>query len=323
MKLKHLDLFSGIGGFALGLQWAEGFETVAFCEIDKFCQKVLKKNFPGVPIYEDIKTFTYPSSIRCDRGKYQGEGIHGEELLCGEVGASIKPQIDLITGGFPCQPFSCAGKRRGKEDDRFLWPEMLRIIREAQPSWVIAENVRGLLSIDNGLVFENCCLALEGEGYEVQPFIIPACAVNAPHRRDRVWIVGHRLGESRRQETERRLGMAGYIFSEQRGKENPDRIDSPDCHVADTDQQRPQGWNQHGECAGEWFAWQDHTKQWQEDWYTVALRTCVRDLDDGLSGRLVGRDRVNKLKALGNAIVPQIAEILGRAIIGVEREGEG
>jgi DNA-cytosine methyltransferase len=151
-----------IGGFSLGLERA-GFKTVVFCEQDKFCQKVLKKHWPGVPIEPDIKTF--------DGKKYAGAFI--------------------LTGGFPCQPFSCAGKRRGKEDDRALWPEMFRVIQEVRPHWIIGENVAGFI----GMGLDESISDLEREGYSVQAFIIPACAVNAPHRRDRVWIVANRRCE--------------------------------------------------------------------------------------------------------------------------------
>jgi DNA (cytosine-5)-methyltransferase 1 len=160
--LTHGSLFSGIGGFDLAAQLA-GIETLWQVENDPFCQKVLQKHFPEAKLYGDIKN------------------VSGNEL----------EKVDIISGGFPCQPFSCAGKRRGKDDDRYLWPEMLRIIREVKPSWVVAENVGGLLTQENGLVFENCIVDMEKEGYEVQPLIIPACAVGAPHRRDRVWIIAN------------------------------------------------------------------------------------------------------------------------------------
>ena len=161
--MRHLDLFSGIGGFRLAVEsvWPQ-CELHAFVEIDTFCQGWLKANWPGCKIYGDIRTY-----------KHDGTNI------------------DILTGGFPCQPFSVAGKRTGKNDNRYLWPEMLRVIQEASPTWIIGENVPGILTIDHGLVFERVCLDLEAEGYEVTPFIIPACAVNAPHRRDRVWIVAH------------------------------------------------------------------------------------------------------------------------------------
>jgi len=157
-----LDLFSGIGGFSLAatVVWDNKLEIVSFVENDVFCQKVLNKHWPNVPIHDDIKTFK---------------------------GDCYFETIDLLTGGFPCQPFSIAGKRGGREDDRYLWPEMLRVISEVRPTWVLAENVAGIVN----LALDQVCSDLEGEGYEVQSFIIPACAVNAPHRRDRVWIVGY------------------------------------------------------------------------------------------------------------------------------------
>ena len=156
--MKVIDLFSGIGGFSLGLESTGGFETVQFVEYDKWCQKVLAKNFPNVPITGDIKD-------------YEGQ------------------RADVVTGGFPCQPFSVAGKRKGTDDDRHLWPEMLRVIKASKPRFVIGENVRNITSIQDGMVFEQVCTDLENEGYEVQSFIIPASAVEAPHQRYRVWIV--------------------------------------------------------------------------------------------------------------------------------------
>ena len=160
--MTQLELFAGIGGFGLAGHWA-GIETVCQVEIDPFCQKVLAKNFPNAHRHSDIKTF--------DGTQWRG--------------------VDIISGGFPCQPYSTAGKRLGTEDERHLWPEMLRVIREAQPRYVVGENVGGLISWSDGLVFEQVCADLEAEGYEVQPFVLPACAVNAPHRRDRVWFVAH------------------------------------------------------------------------------------------------------------------------------------
>lgn len=159
--MKMLDLFSGIGGFSLAGQWA-GIETVQFVEKDLFCQKVLAKNFPNVPIHDDIKTFHYDGAV------------------------------DLITGGFPCQPFSCAGKKQGSKDDRYLWPEMLRVIRECQPTWVIAENVPGIIPMLDPILE-----SLENENYSWQAFLIPASAVHAPHKRERLWIVAHRNSERR------------------------------------------------------------------------------------------------------------------------------
>jgi len=161
--MTHGSLFSGIGGFDLAAQWAV-WTNVFNCEIDPFCQKVLKHHFPNSQQYADI--------TKTDFSKYKGA-------------------IDVVSGGFPCQPFSVAGKRKGTSDDRFLWHEMLRAIREIEPSWVVAENVRGLISQDGGVVFEQVCVDLETSGYEVQAFVVPAVAVNAPHRRDRVWFVAN------------------------------------------------------------------------------------------------------------------------------------
>jgi DNA (cytosine-5)-methyltransferase 1 len=159
--MRHGSLFSGIGGFDLASKWM-GWENVFHCEWMEFPRKVLEYHFPESDSLIDI--------CKTDFKKYANK-------------------IDILTGGFPCQPFSMAGKRKGTEDERYLWGEMLRAIQEIKPKYVIAENVFGITNIDGGLVFEQVCLDLEAEGYEVQPFIIPACAKNAPHRRDRVWFI--------------------------------------------------------------------------------------------------------------------------------------
>ena len=193
--MNVLDLFSGTGGFSLGLE-AAGMQTAAFCEADPDCRELLAHRWPGIPIYDDIRTLT-------------GDQIEQD------VGA-----IDVICGGFPCQPFSVAGKRIGIHDDRHLWPEMLRVIKEVRPSWVIGENVAGIgsMALDAGeivvesrsitrdpdgdhyaavlsrqetMLLNAICEDLEAAGYDVQPFDIPACAVGALHRRHRIWIVAH------------------------------------------------------------------------------------------------------------------------------------
>jgi DNA (cytosine-5)-methyltransferase 1 len=169
MKLKILDLFSGLGGFSLGLERTGSFETIAFCDNDKYSKLVLQKHWKGVKIYNDVKEIT--------KEKFIADGIQFP---------------DIITGGFPCQPFSVAGKQAGTDDDRHLWPVMFRIIQEFTPRWVIGENVKGLTNIQDGVVFETVCTDLEGEGYEVRTFNIPAAGVGAPHRRERLWIVAHR-----------------------------------------------------------------------------------------------------------------------------------
>jgi DNA (cytosine-5)-methyltransferase 1 len=162
--MKHGSLFSGIGGFDLASEWM-GWENVFHCEWMEFPRKVLEYHFPNADSLIDI--------CKTDFKKYEGT-------------------IDIISGGFPCQPFSLAGKRKGTDDERYLWGEMLRAVQEIKPKFVIAENVFGITNIDGGLVFEQVCLDLETEGYEVQPFIIPAAAKNAPHRRDRCWFIGVR-----------------------------------------------------------------------------------------------------------------------------------
>ena len=162
--IKILDICSGIGGFSLGLESTGGFDTVAFCEFDDFCRKVLNKHWPDVPIYKDLKEI----------------GNEPERII---------QDFDLICGGIPCQPFSVAGKKKGKEDDRHLWPYMYEIIKYKKPSWVIVENVGGFVNV----ALDDVCLDLEAQGYATQSFIIPACSVEAPHRRDRIWILGKNL----------------------------------------------------------------------------------------------------------------------------------
>ena len=159
MKLNHLDLFSGIGGFSLGLERTGGFRTIGFCETDAYCTKVLQKNFPGIPIHGDIR-------------KLKGT----------DFGA-----VDIITGGYPCQPFSVAGKQKGVEDKRHLWPEYFRIIKESRPAWVIGENVAGHLKLGLDSVLKD----LESEGYSARTFSISASSIGANHQRERIWIIAH------------------------------------------------------------------------------------------------------------------------------------
>ena len=167
MKLRTLDLFSGIGGFSLGLESTGFFETIGFVEKDKFCQKVLKKHWSNINIEEDIRN------------------VKGE-----------KYQADVVTGGFPCQPFSVAGKRKSTADDRYLWDEMLRVIRETKPRWVIGENVEGIVNINEGMVLRQVLNDLENEGFKSQCIIIPASGIGAWHQRKRIWIVGANVENS-------------------------------------------------------------------------------------------------------------------------------
>jgi len=306
--MNHASLFTGIGGFDLAAEWM-GWKNIFQVENDPFCNEVLKKNFPKVKRYGDIKTFN-PSN-------YTG-------------------RIDIITGGFPCQPFSQAGARRGAEDDRFLWLEMLRIIQIIKPTWVVAENVRGLITLESGVVFQQVQSDLEGIGYEVQPIIIPAVAVNAPHRRDRVWFIANlpskRIGTvamERKQDKEnpdtfRKNCVVTYAESAKRKRPKhtwTGRQGFADgvANVANARDQRLQG--------DEWVqasgkrqrASRSVTERsWNQNWPEVAAELC--SVDDGLSVELgkfklsKSRHRAEQLKAYGNAIVPQVAYEIFKAI---------
>ncbi len=240
--MKILDLFSGIGGFSLGLERA-GFETVAFCEIEPYCQKVLRKHWPDVPIFEDVRKLT---------------------------AKDLPDDIRLICGGYPCQPFSLAGKREGQEDDRHLWPEVARLIQELRPDWFIGENVAGHITM--GL--DSALSDLEGLSYTWETFVIPACAVDAPHRRDRVWVVAHTSGAGLQKSACTGLGSIS------RAAETPQR----------------------GLPGGAFTA----------KWRTWPVEPDVGRVADGVP------DRVDRVRALGNAVVPQIPELIGRAILAQE-----
>lgn len=274
--MRHLDLFSGIGGFALAARWM-GWETVKFVEIDKFCQKVLTKNFPNVPIHGDIKTFN-------------GEKLRGT--------------IDIITGGFPCQPYSTAGNRKGTKDDRHLWPEMLRIIGEIQPRYVLGENVYGLINWSRGLVFEQIQIDLENKGYEVAPIILPACGTNAWHRRDRIWFVAHLNdnGRSRLQDAINTIEGGEYALDEF----NPIFEDSTNTKCIrfegrNKTMQASQK-NGHGKTYSSPMGLR---RNWERD-YLPSPTICR--VDDGIP------DKLDRIRSLGNAIVPQVAYEIFKAI---------
>ena len=232
-------------------------------------------------------------------GKSEIKPTEGYNETLRELASGIRSPF-ILTGGFPCQGFSQAGKRRGKSDDRFLWPAMLECIRLFKPAWVIAENVYGLLNIESGMVFEQVCTDMEGAGYQVWPFIVPACAVNAPHRRDRVWFVAHSKRNGR-------IGTKGTgsigeaIQEEQARKDNTIDIEGAGCLQ----------W-------GEPF----DRRAWQNNWKQVALATCIRRVDDGIPNGMDNisgaRQRTERLKMLGNSIVPQVAIEIMRAIKDVD-----
>ena len=300
MKLRHLDLFSGIGGFAIGLESTGGFETVGFVEWEKFPQAVLRKHWPDVPIMGDIK-----------------------EVVGDEFG-----EINIITGGFPCQPFSAAGKRRGAADDRWLWPEMLRIINKAKPDWVLAENVAGIVKMELDTVLAD----LEAEGYTCGAVIIPACAVNAPHRRDRVWIVansrngawwnGEQGSIERNGKGKLETGFGSTQATEApRPSETPKVVANAKCMYAQREQlcitnpekrarQKPRQVRpcSNGGKRGQVKPGLGRVAYGLPDWLDETEPRTTTET----------KDRAKRLKALGNAIVPKIAAIIGNCILDIE-----
>lgn len=324
--MKHIGLFEGIGGFSLAAEWA-GCETIAWCEINPFCQKVLSYHFPKANKHYDIKTTDFTI--------YRG-------------------QCDILTGGFPCQPYSLAGKRKGKEDDRHLWPEMLRAVREIQPKWIVGENVFGLVNWDGGVVFNEVQTDLEAEGYEVQPYILPACAVNAPHRRDRVWFVakntrsnGCRDGKHEKQGSIRnewefstgsekrdtskkatpnsnlngqhRCNGENEVNTSEGGEYAQRNIEQMGGDAADSSYQGLQGSKVNG---GSGKTRQKPHKQptgcVPSSWDNFPTQPPICGRNDGISGELDGitfsKWRNESIKAYGNAIVPQVAYQIFKAI---------
>tara|TARA_R100000234_G_C4955259_1_gene159225 strand:- start:38 stop:865 length:828 start_codon:yes stop_codon:yes gene_type:complete len=273
MELSVLDLFSGIGGFSLGLESTGKFKTIGFCEKDKFCQKVLQKHWQDTPIYEDIKKLD---------------------------GTKIK--ADVITGGFPCQSISIAGKQKGKNDDRFLFPEMLRVIKETQARWVIGENVQNLLNISNGEILQGIHNDLESIGYEVQTFSISASSQGAWHKRQRIWIIAN---------TNTRLSFRENKEIQTRGITS----NNGSTNVANSNNIRTQVQTKGKHTSFKMFGSQSKKSWWKtfSEFYRIP-----NGLQYGLD-----KDRTNRIKALGNAIVPQIATEIGKAIIKAEEEVNG
>ena len=328
MKLKLLDLFSGIGGFSLGLESTGFFETIGFVEKDKFCQKVLKKHWSNINIEEDIRN------------------VKGEKYAA-----------EIITGGFPCQPFSVAGKRKSTADDRYLWDEMLRVIRETKPRWVIGENVEGIVNINEGMVLRQVLNDLENEGFKSQCIIIPASGIGAWHQRKRIWIVANNISNSNKRnvqtgcerqwgicEENKRKGTSNNATSvcetlsntnsngsyrsqgnatKQSSNEQKDRLSFGDDK--DVSNSNVKGLERHRDeyelrevKQEKNFIWSsnDGTK---ESWWQIKSRIC--GVPNGVSYEL-DKDRSNRIKALGNSIVPQIARQIGLAIMEAELNGK-
>jgi DNA (cytosine-5)-methyltransferase 1 len=220
--MNHLDLFSGIGGFSYAAQqiWKDDHNIIAFVEKDKYCQRVLKKHWPNIPIIDDIKGFNYEKFTNVsntensdDKTSKNTEGWSQMQSGRGSC-RSGTAKIDLLTGGFPCQPFSVAGRKKGKSDDRYLWPNMFKIIQETKPTWIIGENVPGIINM--GL--ETTVFDLEEEGYEVEVLVLPAIGVSALHKRNRVWIIANtdtersqRYRNTENKDKERRQEQTGHI----------------------------------------------------------------------------------------------------------------
>ena len=343
-KLKVLDLFSGIGGFSLGLHSTGIFDTIKFVEFDKYCQKVLNKNFPNIPIEGDIRN------------------VKGTEF-----------EADVITGGFPCQPFSVAGKQKGTNDNRYLWPEMFRLIKEIKPEFVIGENVQGIINLQDGMVLRQVLNDLEGEGFEVQCFLIPASGIGAWHQRNRTWIIGHSKHN-------------GLLASEKRSRDKKINGGTSEGQNQTIESERTSGSTNNGNVSnsisslrGRWGTigqsgedqiWRFRTEEEEQTKHDIRSQTIGRNAllgegeedvshsnEIGLQGRsiqsdnmqdgsttnqttsssigqqqtwweiesnlcgipngisrVMDKDRANRIKTLGNAIVPQIAREIGLAI---------
>ena len=328
--LRHVDLCSGIGGFSLGFEWAQLSTPILFCDTEPWCRKILAKNFPNVPIATDVK-----------------ELAHDPERLV--------PDCDILTAGYPCQPFSVAGKQKGTEDDRHIWPYILRIVAHKRPTWCVFENVHGHIALGLDQVLAD----LEAEGYSTRTFIVPACGVNAPHRRDRLWIVGNAQhdgsstakvggvneedargasqGQSQTEQPSRASGREddgtladseGIIQNGIRGEANQvsDRGNSRlelECgsyrqfsgeseqNVADTQSEQSTP-DDNGREQGAVSEPQQVQPRGSDSW---GGRGCNWEIEPDVGRVAHGIPRrVDRLKGLGNAIVPQIAMNIGLAI---------
>ena len=318
--MRHVDLCSGIGGFALGFEWAGLSKPVLFCDIEPWSRKILRKHWPDVPIAEDVKELANDSD-------------------------GLIPDCDILTAGYPCQPFSLAGERRGTEDDRHIWPYILTIVQAKRPSWCVFENVYGHVSMGLDEVLSD----LEGESYAARPFIVPACAADAPHRRDRVWIIARNVAN-----TSRLHSNVNGEHTQQGQRQEPQLGDSRGSDdVAHANSEGLQGRQKAGDIRGsrqrcqKQFARRSEigilahpSSQRQQgqrpqgdasNQETDGEGQAAQSIDGGfgnfwLPEPAVGRvahgipRRVDRLKGLGNAIVPQIAMRIGQTIKQVEAE---
>jgi DNA (cytosine-5)-methyltransferase 1 len=274
----HGSLFSGIGGFDLAAEWA-GWQNAFHCEWNEFGQKILKHYWPKAISYGDITKTDFT--------------IH-------------RGTIDVLTGGFPCQPYSLAGKRKGKEDERHLWPEMLRAIREISPTYIVGENVYGLVNWNGGLVFHEVQTDLEAEGYEIQPVILPAASVGAPHKRERIWFVAYSESNgSNRTPNETSCKIEGQ------NRKQTEQFKQC-CKIWDATDSDNQGLQRSEKPGSIEESREERNKQptrfFQPAWNEFPTQSPVCRGDDGFPYR------VDRLKALGNAIVPQVALQIFNAI---------
>ncbi len=279
--LRHVDLCSGIGGFSLGFEWAGLSQPILFCDTEEWCRKILNKHWPDVPIANDVKELANdPTQI---------------------------PDCDILTAGYPCQPFSLAGERKGTEDDRHIWPYIRQIIASKRPAWCVLENVYGHISMGLDQVLAD----LEAEGYATRTFIVPACGVNAPHRRDRVWIVGHTTdnGCIGRGETDGREGQTHQPQQQPSVRGEPIRPSEDVAHTVSNRSEAGLPRQVAGEegVSEEPFDSRDRQRGWSAEncW---ATEPAVGRVAHGIPRS------VDRLKGLGNAIVPQIAMQIGLSI---------
>lgn len=313
MNITHYDLFAGIGGFSLALEevFNEAKINHIFCEWAEFPAAVLKKHWPNGIFYGDIADIIANTNSQRHKSSAAARGSN----LCSGARDNKEQVLTILTGGFPCQPFSHAGRRKGTADDRYQWPNMFRVIQNVKPDIVIAENVRGLVTWNDGMVLEQVCVDLESEDYEVQPFIIPACAVNAPHRRDRVWIIAH-CASSRTQGLQKQ-----EISPDDPTNTSSERLRRRSLRGRqDREWQMDEDERQRAEVRGQNQG--RSRRDWNQDWREVALATCNARMDDGFSREVDGvsysfaKWRNESIKAYGNAIVPQVAMEIFRAIRG-------